>query len=358
MQEANLAAKSIYEHLNPEQKEAVESLNGPLLVLAGAGTGKTRVLTTRIANILLSNLAFPSQIFAVTFTNKAAREMTERVGKIISENGIVMNGGMWLGTFHSLFLRILRRHPELVGLKENFTVIDQDDQIRLLKSILEENHIDDKKWPAKVLSVIIQRFKDQGLTPEKVTINNFSDFADGKLLKLYTDYQRRLKTLNAADFGDLLLYPIIILTNHPDILFQYQRKFKYILVDEYQDTNIAQYLLLRLLAQEHKNICCVGDDDQSIYSWRGAEIANILKFEKDFDNAKIIRLERNYRSTQPILSVASKLISYNKGRHRKTLWTEVSGGEKVKVVSLWDEKKKRSMLPKRLKRSSAYMVIN
>jgi len=331
--------EKILAKLNPEQREAAETLQGPLLVLAGAGTGKTRVLTTRIANILLSGFAFPSQILAVTFTNKAAREMKERIEKLMADNGVAINGALWLGTFHSIFLRVLRKHPELAGLKQNFTIIDTDDQIRLLKQLLEEHNVDEKRWPAKALSGIIQRLKDQGVTPDRMGNAEAPDFAFGKLPLLYNAYQTRLKTLNSADFGDLLLHSYTIFMNNPDILAEYQRRFKYILVDEYQDTNVIQYLLLRLLAQTHKNICCVGDDDQSIYSWRGAEVANILRFENEFPNAKIVRLQRNYRSTKPILGAASKLISNNKSRLGKELWTEEDGGKKVRVVSLWDDKK-------------------
>jgi len=329
----------ILSKLNPEQREAAEALAGPVLVLAGAGTGKTKVLTTRIANILLSNLAFPSQILAVTFTNKAAREMKERIEKLLAENGVSLNGYLWLGTFHSIFLRILRKHPEAAGLKNNFTIIDTDDQIRLLKQLIEEHNIDEKRWNAKVLSAIIQRLKDSGITPDKIGGAEVPDFAFGKLALLYNAYQTRLKTLNSADFGDLLLHCHTIFTRHPETLAEYQRRFKYILVDEYQDTNAMQYLLLRMLAVEHKNICCVGDDDQSIYSWRGAEIANILKFEHDFPGAKTIRLQRNYRSTKPILATASRLIANNKSRLGKELWTEAEGGKKVRVISLWDDKK-------------------
>ncbi len=335
---------AIFSFLNPEQSEAVEIMEGPLLVLAGAGTGKTRVLTTRIANILLSGRAFPSQILAVTFTNKAAREMSERITKILSEQGIPLNGNLWLGTFHSIFLRILRRHAEIIGYKENFNILDTDDQLRLLKTLIEEHNIDEKRWPAKLLAAAIDRLKDQGLTPEKAASGQNMDFAGGKLIKLYESYQLRLRVLNAMDFGDILLNTIELFRKNPDVLSEYQRKFKYVLVDEYQDTNIAQYLLLRLLAQEHKNICCVGDDDQSIYSWRGAEVGNILKFEADFPGAKIIRLERNYRSTQAILATASRVIANNKGRLGKTLWTEDKGGSKVKVVSLWDDKAEASYI--------------
>ncbi len=327
-------APDILSSLNQEQRQAVETTEGPLLVLAGAGTGKTRVLTTRIAHILLSGKAFPGQILAVTFTNKASREMMRRVNDMVDQRG----EGIWLGTFHSIGVRILRKHAELLGLKKNFNILDEDDQLRVIKTILEEHNIDDKRWPPKVLLAIIKKLKDQAITPEKAGNMALSDFANGRTSLLYDSYQTRLKTLNVADFGDLLLHMITLFTKHPDILSEYQRRFKYILVDEYQDTNVAQYLWLRLLAQSHHNICCVGDDDQSIYGWRGAEIANILKFEKDFSGAKVIRLERNYRSTHPILASASKVISHNKERHGKTLWTETREGDAIKVVSLWDDK--------------------
>ena len=321
-----------YFGLNKAQKEAVEAVDGPVLVLAGAGTGKTRVLTTRIAHILMNRKARPWEILAVTFTNKAAREMRERVAKLIG--GPVE--GWWVGTFHAIGARILRSHAEAVGLKPNFTIIDTDDQIRLLKQIMDGHQIDDKKWPARVLLGVIQRWKDRGLTPEKVTAEEGGEFAEGLITILYEEYQARLQTINAVDFGDLLLHCLTLLINFPDTLSDYQQKFRYILVDEYQDTNVAQNLWLRLLAREHRNICCVGDDDQSIYSWRGAEVGNILKFEKAFENATVIRLERNYRSTPHILEAASGLISHNKGRLGKHLWTGIKTGEKVSVHGLWD----------------------
>ena len=320
--------------LNPEQRIAVETTEGPLLVLAGAGTGKTRVLTTRIAHILLSHKAYPSEILAVTFTNKAAKEMVHRIAGFIKQPV----DGLWLGTFHSISARILRRHAEHAGLSDNFTIIDTDDQIRLLKQLLTEHNIDEKKWPAKTLLSIIQRWKDRGLIPEKVTSAENVGFANGYALALYRDYQNRLKSLNAVDFGDLLLHCLTLFTKHPDILEQYKRRFRYILVDEYQDTNVSQYLWLRLLTNEQKNICCVGDDDQSIYSWRGAEVGNILRFETDYPQAKIIKLECNYRSTSHILGAASQLIANNADRLGKTLWTETEGGSKIKISSLWDER--------------------
>ncbi|HMO87069.1 MAG TPA: UvrD-helicase domain-containing protein, partial [Lacipirellulaceae bacterium] len=281
------------EGLNETQRQAVERTEGPLLVLAGAGTGKTRVLTTRIAHILINRRALPGQILSVTFTNKAAREMLDRVGAQIGRAA----DGLWLGTFHSIGARILRRHAEIVGLKPNFTILDTDDQVRLLKQLLEAENVDEKKWPARILSGIIQRWKDRGLTPEKVSAAEDSEFANGRAVAIYAQSQDRLRQLNAADFGDLLLHCLALFLNNPDVLADYHRRFRYILVDEYQDTNVCQYLWLRLLAQAHKNICCVGDDDQSIYGWRGAEVGNILRFEKDFPGAQVIRLEQNYRST-------------------------------------------------------------
>ncbi|MBL28779.1 MAG: DNA helicase II [Rhodospirillaceae bacterium] len=329
----SLAAPPAYlDGLNPAQRQAVEATDGPVLVLAGAGTGKTRVLTTRLAHILDSGLAYPGEILAVTFTNKAAREMRERIGRLLGRSV----EGMWLGTFHAIATRILRRHAELAGLKSNFTIIDTDDQIRLLKQVMAAHQVDEKKWPARVLIGIIQRWKDRALTPDKVAEAEGADFAHGRAVALYREYQQRLETLNAADFGDLLLHCLTLFTNHADVLADYQRRFRYILVDEYQDTNVAQYLWLRLLARQHRNICCVGDDDQSIYAWRGAEVGNILRFEEDFPGARVVRLERNYRSTGHILGAASGLIAHNRGRLGKTLWTEDDGGEKVVVRGVWD----------------------
>ena len=318
--------------LNVTQREAAEALDGPVLVLAGAGTGKTRVLTTRLAHLLFSGRARPHEILAVTFTNRAAREMRERVGSLIGP----ASEGLWLGTFHSLAARILRRHAELVGLKSNFTILDTDDQIRLIKQLLTAENIDEKRWPARVLSGVIQRWKDKGLTPDRVSVADSGDLANGRAIEIYRQYQERLRTLNAADFGDLLLHCLELFTTNPDVVAKYQQLYRYILVDEYQDTNVSQYLWLRLLAQHHKNICCVGDDDQSIYGWRGAEVGNILRFEKDFPGAKVIRLERNYRSTGHILAAASGLIAQNVGRLGKTLWTEIDQGEKVSVRGIWD----------------------
>ncbi|MHA1113300.1 MAG: ATP-dependent helicase, partial [Alphaproteobacteria bacterium] len=318
--------------LNPAQREAVEALDGPLLVLSGAGTGKTRVLTTRFAHILAQGRARPWEVLAVTFTNKAARQMRDRVARLI--------GGpadeLWLGTFHAICVRMLRPHVEHVGLDANFTILDTDDQLRLLKQILQAADIDSKRWPARGLLAVVSRWKDRGLTPDKVTASEDSDFADGRALKLYRDYQDRLRTVNAVDFGDLLLHCLTLFTDHPEIAERYQQRFRYILVDEYQDTNIAQYLWLRLLAQGHRNICCVGDDDQSIYGWRGAEVGNILRFEKDFPGARVVRLEQNYRSTGHILAAASRLIAHNEGRLGKTLWTESGDGEKLCLQGVWD----------------------
>ena len=318
--------------LNPAQRLAVEAIEGPVLVLAGAGTGKTRVLTTRLAHILLTDRAYPGQIAAVTFTNKAAREMRERVERLLGRS----TEGMWIGTFHAIGARILRRHAELVGLTPDFTILDTDDQIRLLKQLLTAAEIDDKRWPARNVLGIIQRWKDRGLPPEKITAALAGDLASGRIIELYRDYQARLKSLNACDFGDLLMHTVQLFAREPAVLEDYQRRFRYLLVDEYQDTNVAQYLWLRLLAQTHRNICCVGDDDQSIYSWRGAEVGNILRFEKDFPGAKVVRLEQNYRSTGPILAAASTLIAHNEGRLGKTLWTASKGGEKVQIRGVWD----------------------
>jgi DNA helicase II / ATP-dependent DNA helicase PcrA len=325
--------QSYLEGLNPEQLEAVQTLDGPVLVLAGAGTGKTRVLTTRIAHILATGRAFPSQILSVTFTNKAARQMKDRVTAMVGE---VVEGMPWLGTFHSIGAKILRRHAELVGLKSNFTILDTDDQIRLLKQILSAADIDDKRWPARVLAGMIDGWKNRGLLPDKVPVGEAAAFGDGRGAGLYAAYQERLKTLNAADFGDLLLENLRLFGKEPDVLAQYQSRFRYMLVDEYQDTNVAQYLWLRLLAQGQRNLCCVGDDDQSIYGWRGAEVDNILRFEHDFPGAKVIRLERNYRSTGHILATASHLIAHNESRLGKTLRTESEQGDKVSVTGAWD----------------------
>ena len=319
--------------LNKEQREAVETVDGPVLVLAGAGTGKTRVLTTRLAHILATRRAWPGQILAVTFTNKAAREMKERIGALI---GGVVEGMQWLGTFHSIGAKMLRRHAELVGLKSNFTILDSDDQLRLMKQLIEAEGIDEKRWPARTLAATIDGWKNRGLRPDDVSESEGQGYAFGKGRSLYRQYQERLKSLNAADFGDLLLEVLHILRSHPDILADYRDRFRYMLVDEYQDTNVVQYLWLKLLASGTGNVCVVGDDDQSIYGWRGAEVENILRFERDFPGAKVIRLERNYRSTPVILGAASGLIAANKSRLGKTLWTEGDPGEKIKVQGVWD----------------------
>jgi len=318
--------------LNPAQREAVEALDGPVLMLAGAGTGKTKALTTRIAHLLTTARARPNEILAVTFTNKAAREMKERVARLLGET---VEGMPWLGTFHALGVKLLRRHAELVDLKSNFTILDTDDQVRLMKQLILAANIDEKRWPARQLGGIIDGWKNRAWTPQNVPTQEASAF-DGRGLALYTAYQRRLLELNAVDFGDLLLHVVTIFQTHADLLAQYQRWFRYILVDEYQDTNVAQYLWLRLLAGGHKNICCVGDDDQSIYGWRGAEVGNILRFEKDFPGAKVIRLEQNYRSTPHILAAASGVIAANTGRLGKTLWTQAQEGEKVRLIGHWD----------------------
>ncbi len=318
--------------LNEPQRDAVLTLDGPVLMLAGAGTGKTKALTTRIVHLLSTGTARPNEILAVTFTNKAAREMKNRVGQSL---GDVAEGMPWMGTFHSLCVKILRRHAELVGLKSNFTILDTDDQIRLLKQLIRAENIDEKRWPPRLLAGLIDNWKNRAWTPDKVPASEAHAF-NNKGTDLYEAYQQRLKTLNAVDFGDLLLHVVTIFQTHDDVLRQYQRWFKYILVDEYQDTNVAQYLWLRLLAAEHKNICCVGDDDQSIYGWRGAEVGNILRFEKDFPGAKVIRLEQNYRSTPHILAAASSVIDKNESRLGKTLWTDRDDGEKVRLIGHWD----------------------
>jgi DNA helicase-2/ATP-dependent DNA helicase PcrA len=319
--------------LNTPQREAVLTTEGPVLVLAGAGTGKTAALTARLAHLLWTRKAYPSELLAVTFTNKAAREMKERVGRLVGE---AVEGMPWLGTFHAIGAKMLRRHAELVGLQSNFTILDTDDQLRLLKQLIAANDLDEKRWPARQLAGLIDGWKNKGLVPADIDAGESELYANGRGQSLYAQYQERLRTLNACDFGDLLLHMLTILKTDREVLALYQRRFRYILVDEYQDTNAVQYLWLRLLAQERKNICCVGDDDQSIYSWRGAQVENILKFEKDFPGAKVIRLEQNYRSTPHILGAASGVIANNGGRLGKTLWTEKDAGEKVKVLGIWD----------------------
>jgi len=392
-------APDYFEGLNPEQADAVATLDGPLLVLAGAGTGKTRVLTTRIAHIIKTGRAYPSQILAVTFTNKAAREMKERIGRYM---GDAVEGMPWLGTFHSIGVKILRRHAELVGLKSDFTILDTDDQIRLLKQLIRAEGIDDKRWPARMLAGHIDSWKNKGLGPEQISEGDARAFGDGKGRDLYRQYQARLKILNACDFGDLLTETIRLFKENPSVLAEYNHRFKFILVDEYQDTNVAQYMWLRLLAQSPSsadasasasvhaqaprlnassgaategsdpeqasgadsateanashprsedgnaidsmsekqintnlappNLCCVGDDDQSIYGWRGAKVDNILRFDKDFPSAKVIRLERNYRSTAHILGAAGHLIDHNEDRLGKTLFTDDVDPDASKVI--------------------------
>ena len=319
--------------LNPPQREAVLTSEGPVLMLAGAGTGKTAALTARLAHLVRSRRAWPSEILCVTFTNKAAREMRERVGQLI---GPAVEGMPWLGTFHSISAKMLRRHAELVGLQSNYTIIDTDDQLRLLKQLIAANDLDEKRWPARQLAGLIDRWKNKGLNPDELDAIENEAYANGRGQQFYRLYQDRLKALNACDFGDLTLHMLNIFRTHREVLEQYQQRFKYVMVDEYQDTNQVQYLWLRLIAQERKNICVVGDDDQSIYSWRGAEVANILRFEKDFPGAKVIRLEQNYRSTPDILAAASGLIDTNSQRLGKTLWTEAKGGDKVRVIGVWD----------------------
>ncbi|WP_170348026.1 ATP-dependent helicase [Ruegeria atlantica] len=320
------------DELNPAQRDAVERLDGPVLMLAGAGTGKTKALTARIAHLLSTARARPNEILSVTFTNKAAREMKDRVGRLLGQPA---EGMPWLGTFHSICVKLLRRHAELAGLKSNFTILDTDDQLRLLKQLIQAANIDDKRWPARMLAGIIDDWKNRALTPDKVPAADAGAY-NNKGIELYAQYQVRLRELNAVDFGDLLLHMVTIFQAHQDVLEQYQRWFRYILVDEYQDTNVAQYLWLRLLAGAHKNICCVGDDDQSIYGWRGAEVGNILRFEKDFPGAYVVRLEQNYRSTPHILAAASNVIRGNENRLGKELWTDAQEGEKVRLIGHWD----------------------
>ncbi|MDB4830788.1 UvrD-helicase domain-containing protein, partial [Paracoccaceae bacterium] len=320
------------DQLNPAQRAAVEALDGPVLMLAGAGTGKTKALTCRIAHLLTTGRARPHEILSVTFTNKAAREMKSRVAELLGQS---VEGMPWMGTFHSICVKLLRRHAELVGLKSSFTILDTDDQIRLLKQLLAASDVNDKRWPARQLAGIIDQWKNRAWGPENVPAAEAGAF-NHRATEFYAAYQERLKALNAVDFGDLLLHVVKIFQTQPDVLQQYQQWFKYILVDEYQDTNVAQYLWLRLLAGGHKNICCVGDDDQSIYGWRGAEVGNILKFEKDFAGAKTVRLEQNYRSTPHILAAASAVISGNTGRLGKELWTDLDEGEKLRLIGHWD----------------------
>ncbi|MDP1026543.1 UvrD-helicase domain-containing protein [Sphingomonas sp. KR1UV-12] len=333
MTESQLADPPYLKGLNPPQREAVLTTDGPVLMLAGAGTGKTAALTARLAHLLFTRKAWPSEILAVTFTNRAAREMRERVGRLVGE---AVEGMPWLGTFHAIGAKMLRRHAELVGLQSNFTILDTDDQLRLLKQLILAADIDEKRFPARSLAGLIDEWKNKGLTPRDIDAGESERYANGRGGELYQQYQDRLKAVNACDFGDLLLHMLVILKTHRDVLEQYQQRFRYIMVDEYQDTNSVQYLWLRLLAQERRNIACVGDDDQSIYSWRGAQVENILRFEKDFPGAKVIRLEQNYRSTPHILGAAGGVIAHNSGRLGKTLWTELDVGDKVRVLGVWD----------------------
>ncbi|MES3027826.1 MAG: UvrD-helicase domain-containing protein [Pseudomonadota bacterium] len=345
---ARVRGPDYLEGLNPEQRAAVEATEGPVLVLAGAGTGKTRVLTTRLAHILATGRAKPWELLVVTFTNKAAREMRERITHII---GPAAEGLRWLGTFHSVAAQILRRNAELVGLKSNFTILDTDDQERLIKQVLEAENVDAKRWTPKAMAGLIDHWKNRGWTPDRLPPAEGNEFAGGKGQTLYRIYQERLRVLNACDFGDLLLHNLTIFMNNPDVLADFHERFKYVLVDEYQDTNVAQYLWLRLLAQKRQNVCCVGDDDQSIYGWRGAEVDNILRFERDFPGATVIRLERNYRSTSHILAAASGLIAANKGRLGKTLWTESNAGEKVIVRGVWDGEAESRLVAEEIERA-------
>jgi len=331
--DSQLADPPYLKGLNPPQREAVLTTDGPVLMLAGAGTGKTAALTARLAHLLYTRKAWPSEILAVTFTNRAAREMRERVGRLVGET---VEGMPWLGTFHAIGAKMLRRHAELVGLQSNFTILDTDDQLRLLKQLILAADLDEKRFPARALAGLIDEWKNKGLTPRDIDAGESVRYGNGRGGELYQRYQDRLKAVNACDFGDLLLHVLTILRQHRDVLELYQQRFRYIMVDEYQDTNSVQYLWLRLLAQERRNIACVGDDDQSIYSWRGAQVENILRFEHDFPGAKVIRLEQNYRSTPHILGAAGGVIANNTGRLGKQLWTELDAGEKVRVLGIWD----------------------
>ena len=329
---AGMRSTAYLDDLNPAQREAVETLDGPVLMLAGAGTGKTKALMARVAHLMTTGRARPDEILCVTFTNKTAKEMKDRLA---APPFGVRESVRWMGTFHAICVKLLRRHAELAGLKSNFTILDSDDQIRLLKQVISAANIDEKRWPARQLAGLIDHWKNRCWMPSKVPSAEAAHF-NNRGTELYDHYQTRLRELNAVDFGDLLLHMVTIFQAHPDLLAQYQRWFKYILVDEYQDTNVAQYLWLRLLAASHKNICCVGDDDQSIYGWRGAEVGNILRFEKDFPGAKVVRLEQNYRSTPHILAAATSVISGNENRLGKTLWTQAEEGEKLRLIGHWD----------------------
>ena len=341
------AYPSYLDGLNEEQRRAVEALDGPVLILAGAGVGKTRVLTARIAHLIATGRARAYEILAVTFTNKAAREMRIRVGAFARSEQAMP----WLGTFHSIGAKILRMHAELVGLRPNFTILDSDDQLRLLKQLLQADNLDEKRWPARALANLIDGWKNRGIDPRHVSASEAAVFAGGRGAALYEIYQARLKALNAVDFGDLLLEPLRLMREHDDILAAFRRRFRYILVDEYQDTNVVQYLWLRLLAQTNGNLCCVGDDDQSIYAWRGADVENILRFERDFPGAKVIRLERNYRSGGHILAVASGLIAHNRGRLGKTLFTDKPPGDRPTVIEASDAQEEARLIGEEIEAS-------
>jgi DNA helicase-2/ATP-dependent DNA helicase PcrA len=343
------SAPAYLQGLNEEQLRAVEATEGPVLVLAGAGVGKTRVLTTRIAHLIASGRARAHEILAVTFTNKAAREMRERVSFFIG----IAQGMPWLGTFHSICVKILRMHAELVGLRPTFTILDTDDQLRLLKQVLQAENLDDKRWPARSLANAIDGWKNRGLDPRHTPASESAAFAGGRGQSLYAAYEARLKALNAIDFGGLLLESLRLFREHGEVLASFQRRFRYILVDEYQDTNVVQYLWLRLLAQASGNLCCVGDDDQSIYGWRGADVDNILRFEKDFPGAKVVRLERNYRSGGHILAVASGLIAHNRSRLGKTLFTDAPLGERPTVVGVWDSQEEARVVGEAIERAQS-----
>ena len=340
---------SVCEGLNPEQAAAVQAVDGPVLVLAGAGTGKTRVLTTRLAHLIRDYGVYASRILAVTFTNKAAAEMRHRIHAMVGD----AVGGLWLGTFHALCARILRQHIDKLGYTENFTILDTDDQLRIIKGLLKDYGLDEKACPPRIVSSVIQRWKDRGWLPADVPVSEHKKELRGKAIRFYQDYQARLKSLNALDFGDMILLCLVLFRDFPEVLRHYQQQFRYILVDEYQDTNVSQYLWLRLLAQGHGNLCCVGDDDQSIYGWRGAEVDNILRFDQDFPGATVIKLEQNYRSTQTILTAASHLIQNNQGRLGKTLWTDDQTGEKIAVHHVWDSAEEARLLAKTIEKRAA-----
>ena len=338
----------LYRNLNEEQKEAVLQVNGPVLVLAGAGTGKTRTITTRIGYMIKSGLAMPEEILAVTFTNKAAKEMLHRVNQIVNSSGI------WLGTFHAMAARILRSHADRVGLESNFTIINTDDQLQLIKTVVNDLKLNCPVSDCKKVLHSIQRWKEKGLLPEDVTDTELQKYTDTIGLRIYKKYQARLRDLNCADFGDLLLHNFTILSKNPEILKFYQEKLRYVMVDEYQDINTIQYLWLRMLVRRHKNICCVGDDDQSIYNWRGAEVGNILRFSDDFPESKVVRLECNYRSTSNILAAATAIINNNKSRLKKTLWTNNHEGHKVGLMKFFDGRLEAQYISEHIRNSPEY----